>query len=98
MGLKMAINVPNPGSYQQQLGAHLVALREAINDLVQDGTYLNAMGGAAFLEAAAPNGMGFAPADATNIVNVIGAVTATNSTVEAINAYLASAVTLTGGN
>jgi hypothetical protein len=90
----VAVNVPNPGNYVAQLGQHLVNLREAINDLVQDGVYLNAMGGAAFLEAAPMN---FATADATNITNIIGAVTPTNATVEAINAYLASAVTLTGG-
>ena len=90
----MAVNVPNPGLYFQQIGAHLIALREAINDLTQDGVYLNAMGGAAFLEAAPFN---MSTADATNIANIIGAVTPTNATVEAINAYLASAVTLTGG-
>ena len=90
----MAVNLPNPGNYQQQLGAHLIALREAINDLVQDGVYLNAMGGAAFLEAAPFN---MSTADATNIANIIGAVTPTNAVVVSINNYLTSAVTLTGG-
>lgn len=93
----MAVNVPNPGIYQQQLGNHIIALREAINDLVQDGTYLNQMGGAAFLTAASPNGMGIASADATAIVNTIGAVTATNTTVVAINTFINSAVFLTAG-
>jgi hypothetical protein len=91
----MAVNVPNPGSYFLQLGIHLVALREAINDLTQDGTYLNAMGGVPFLEAAP---FSLSPADATNVVNIIGAVTAQNATVVAINNYLASAITLTGGS
>lgn len=90
----MAVNVPNPGNYTAQLGQHLVALREAINDLVQDGQYLNAMGGAAFLEAAPFN---MIQADANNIAAIIGAVTPQNATVQAINNYLASAVTLTGG-
>lgn len=90
----MAVNVPNPGSYVAQLGQHLVNLRSAINDLATDGVYLNAMGGAAFLEGPPFN---FAPADAQNIANIIGAVTPANTTVQAINAYLASAVTLTGG-
>jgi hypothetical protein len=90
----MAVNVPNPGNYVANLGQHLVALRLAINELVQDGTYLNAMGGAAFLEAAPFN---FSPADATNIATIIGAVTPQNATVQAINTYLNSAVTLTGG-
>lgn len=90
----MPVNVPNPGSYFAQLGQHLVNLREAINDLVQDGTYLNAMGGAAFLEAAPFN---LSTADATTVANIIGAVTSTNATVVAIDNYLNSAVTLTGG-
>jgi hypothetical protein len=92
--VSLAVNVPNPGNYVQQLGQHLIALREAINDLTQDGTYLNAMGGASFLEAAP---FSFSPADAQNIANIIGVVTPTNTTVVAINNYLASAVTLTGG-
>lgn len=91
----MAVNVPNPGNYQQQLGNHIVALREAISDLTQDGVYLNAMGGAAFLEAAPFN---MSATDATNIVNIIGAVTPQNATVQAINAFLTGAVTITGGN
>ena len=90
----MAVNTPNPGSYIGQLGNHLVALREAINDLVQDATYLNAMGGATFLEAA-PFSMN--ATDAQFVATTIGAVTPTNPTVVAINNYLASAVTLTAG-
>jgi hypothetical protein len=91
----MAVNVPNPGIYLAQIGQHLVNLREAINDLVQDGTYLNAMGGAAFLEAAPFN---MAATDAQLYISTIGAVTATNSVVESINSFLTSAVALTGGN
>lgn len=91
----MAVNVPNPGTYFSQIGQHLVALREAINDLTQDGTYLNAMGGATFLEGAPFN---LSAADATNVANIIGVVTPTNATVTAINNYLTSAVSLTGGN
>lgn len=90
----MSVNVPNPGSYIAQLGQHLVNLREAINDLTQDGVYLNAMGGAAFLEAAP---FSLSAADAASVAAIIGGVTPANTTVEAINTYLASAVTLTGG-
>lgn len=93
----MAVNVPNPGVYMVQLGQHLVNLREALNDLVQDGQYLNAMGGAAFLQAAVPNGIGLAPADATAVAASIGAVTPQNATVVAVNAFLSSAITITGG-
>jgi hypothetical protein len=90
----MAVNVPNPGSYLAQLGNDLVALRIAINNLVRDAEYLNAMGGAAFLEAAP---FSLSTTDAANIANVIGVVTSTNTTVEAINSYLDSGVILTGG-
>lgn len=91
----MAVNVPNPGSYLSQLGQHVVDLQSAIDNLVADGTYLNAMGGAAFLEAAPFN---LSAGDAALIESTIGAVTATNSVVEQINAFITSAVTLTGGN
>lgn len=91
----MAVNVPNPGAYLANLGNHLVALREAIQDLVQDGTYLNAMGGTAFLEAAP---FSLDAQDAQLIVGTIGSVTADNATVEAIETFLLSAVTITGGN
>jgi hypothetical protein len=91
----MAVNVPNPGSYLATIGQHLVNLREAINDLVQDGAYINAMGGAAFLSAAPMN---IDAADAQFIANNIGAITPNNTTVEAINAFLTATITLTGGN
>lgn len=91
----MPVNLPNPGTYYAQLGQHLVDLQSAINNLVQDANYINAMGGAAFFEAAP---FSLDTNDATFIANSIGAVTATNSTVEAINSFLASTIQLTGGN
>lgn len=90
----MSVNVPNPGTYFIQIGQDIVNLRNAIDALVKDGAYLTAMGGASFLEAAP---FSLSTADATAIANVITAVTPTNPTVEAIEAFLASAVTLTGG-
>lgn len=90
----MAVNVPNPGSYLSQLGQHLVNLREALNDLVQDAEYLNAIGGTAFLEGAPFN---LTAADAQLIMNTVGQATSANTTVVSINNFLASAVTLTGG-
>lgn len=90
----MAVNIPNPGNYEQQLGADIVLLRQAINNLLRDGAYLNAMGGAAFLEAAP---FSLSAADATTIVNTIGGVTPANATVQAIEAFLTAAITLTGG-
>lgn len=90
----MSVNVPNPGSYMQQIGQDIVNLRRAIDALLIDGAYLNTMGGAAFLEAA-PFSM--STADATAIATAIGAITPTNPTVESIQAFLASTVSLTGG-
>lgn len=91
----MPVNLPNPGNYYAQLGQHLVDLQRAIDNLVKDATYLNAMGGSAFLEAAP---FSLNANDATFIANSIGAVTANNATVIAINNFLASTVQLTGGN
>jgi hypothetical protein len=90
----LAVNVPNPGIYMSQLGQHLVNLRNALNDLVQDAEYLQAMGGTAFLEAAPFN---LTPADATLIMNTVGQATSTNAVVLSIDQFLASAITLTGG-
>lgn len=90
----MATNLPNPGNYISNLGADIVALRNALNNLLKDGAYLNAMGGAPFLEAAP---FSLSTADAVAIANVITAVTPTNPTVQAIETFLASAITLTGG-
>ena len=90
----MAINVPNPGIYFSTLGAHAVAFREALQDLLNDAAYLQAMGGATFLEAAP---FSLSAADAAVVVNTIGAVIPTNPTVEAIQAFLASTEPLWGG-
>lgn len=90
----MATNLPNPGAYLGQLGQDIVNLRRALDALLTDGAYLNAMGGATFLEAAPFN---LSAADAATYVNTIGAVTPTNATVVAIQNFLNSAVTITGG-
>jgi hypothetical protein len=76
------------------LGNDLVALRVAIDNLVRDANYVNAMGGAAFFEAAPFN---LPTADATALAGAIGAVTSTNPTVTAINTFLNANVALTGG-
>lgn len=90
----MSVNTPNPGTYFQQLGQDIVSLRNALDALLRDGAYLNTMGGAAFLESPP---FSLSTADATAIANTIGAVTPTNSTVQAIEAFLNSAIGLTGG-
>jgi len=93
----MAVNVPNAGNYQQSLGAHLVAFRDALQRLLNDAAYLNSMGGLTFLQAAPPAGMGLSAADAQIIQNSIGVVIPTNATVIAIQNYLATTEALWGG-
>lgn len=90
----MSVNLPNPGSYLASIGSHIVALREAMADLAQDADYLNAMGGATFLQAA-PFSM--PPSDANMVATIVGAATGGNSVVQSINAFIESAVPLTGG-
>lgn len=89
----MAVNTPPPSSYQVNLGAHVVAFRDALQVLLNDAAYLNSMGGATFLETT----MGMSAADAQTVVSTIGAVTPGNSTVQSIQAFLASTETLWGG-
>ena len=89
----MAVNLPNPGSYLLQLGQHSKALRDALQDLINDGAYLNNIG-VATLEAPP---FSLAAADAQNIINVFGAVTPANPTVEAIEAFIASTEFIWGG-
>lgn len=93
----MAVNVPNPGIYQQGLGQHIVQFRDALQRLLNDAAYLNQMGGLAFLQAAQPNGMGLSAADAQIIQNAIGVVTPGNATVIAIQNYLVTTEGLWGG-
>lgn len=90
----MPVNVPNSLAYYMQLGNHIVALREALADVVQDATYLNDMGGSAFLQAQFQTDQ----PTADNIAAVIGAATATNATVQAVEAFITAATFVTGGN
>jgi hypothetical protein len=89
----MAVNVPNPGIYQSQLGQHCVNLRDALQQLLNDAAYLNSMGGQSFLTGP----MAMASADATAIVGVIGAVTPSNATVQSLQGWLATTEFLWGG-
>jgi hypothetical protein len=89
----MAVNVDV--QFLPNIGNHLVALRVAMDALVRDGTYINAMGGAALFEAAPFN---LLSGDAQFIATNIGAVTADNSVVESVYAFLEACVGLTGGD
>lgn len=90
----MAINVPNPGAYEQLLGQHCVAFRMALDNLLHDAAYLASVGGANFLTAA-PFNMG--ADDAALIMSTIGAVTADNPVVQTLQAFIASTEALWGG-
>jgi hypothetical protein len=91
----MTVNAPNPGIYQAQLGAHCVALREALQDLINDAEYLASMGGVTFLEAAP---FSLSAADAQTIMSTVGAVLPTNGTVAALQTFITSTQPLWGGN
>lgn len=94
----MAVNVPQSAGYQQQLGFHCTQFRNALQQIMNDAAWLNSMGGATFLEAAAPNGLGLSTADATAIMTAIGVVTPQNATVQSIQAWLATTQFLWGGS
>lgn len=87
----MSVNLPNPALYQAQLGQHCTAFRNALNDLIQDATYLNGNGGISLLES-----LGIAPTDAQQIVSVIGSVTNTNPVVQSVETFIQSTVFLWG--
>jgi hypothetical protein len=88
----MSVNLPNSGIYQQQLGQHCTAFRDALNALKQDATYINGNGGAALLES-----LGIDPSDAQQIVSVVGAITDANSVVVQVETFIQSTVFLWGG-
>ncbi len=90
----MAINVPNPGTYQQQLGQHVTAFRDALQQLLNDAAYLNSMGGAAFLTAAP---FSLSQTDADKIMQTVGAVTPNAAVVTQLNNWLTSSQPLWGG-
>lgn len=92
----MAVNVPNPGVWQQQLGNQCTTFRDALQALLNEAAWLSAVGGATFLTTAQPDGLGLSQADADAIMTTIGAVTPANSTVQAIQTWLDSTQFLWG--
>ena len=90
----MAVNVPNTGNYQQQIGQHITTFRDALQVLLNDAAWLNSMGGAAFLTSAQ---MGLSQTDADKIVSTVGAVTPQSTVVQQIQAFLANTQPLWGG-
>lgn len=83
----MAINPPNPGNYQSDISQRIVALRDAFQGsqgIVNANSYLTAMGGAAFLTALPPNGIGMSTPDANALVAALGNLANQPSLVSAI--------------
>jgi hypothetical protein len=71
----MAVNAPNPGAFLQQISQAVVNLRNDFTTLTRLNNYITAMGGATFLEAAYPNGIGMATADAAVVISTLGNLT-----------------------
>lgn len=84
----MAINVPNAGIYLDNISQRIAALRDAFQGsegIVNANSYLTSMGGAAFLTAAPPNGMGMPSGDAATLVAALGNLANQPALVTAIN-------------
>lgn len=95
----MAANLPNPGLYQQKLGQHCVNARLAMQQLMADCVYINAMGGLAFLtgDYASGAGLGIDGPSAEVIMATIGALTPASANVQQIQALIEGTATLWGG-
>ena len=88
----MAVNVPNPGVYLGNLAGHITSLRDAYQTVLNDNAYITAMGGATFLEAASPGGLGLSSGDASAIVAGLG-----NLAGSSLGTALTDSETLWGG-
>jgi hypothetical protein len=68
----VAVNLPNPGLFEIQLGQQFVAFRNAYQAIVYQNQYVASIGGAAALEAAPFN---FTTQDAQALVAALGNIT-----------------------
>lgn len=71
----MAINVPNAGTYLQDISQRTANLRDAFQGdkgIVNANNYVVAMGGTVFLTALPPNGIGMSAGDAATLVAALG--------------------------
>jgi hypothetical protein len=64
----MAANVPNPGAFENDIAIALTGVRDSLARLQSKRSYISAMGGITFLEAAYPDGLGMSPADAAALI------------------------------
>jgi hypothetical protein len=68
----MATNVPNPGSYIASIGLLFTGIRDQMADVQFQSQYIASMGGAAFLTAAFPEGLGMSENDALALIASLG--------------------------
>jgi hypothetical protein len=68
----MAVNVPTAADFGNNVERALVNLRNDFQTAVNLNDYVNSMGGANFLSAAAPAGLGLSTADAAAMVATLG--------------------------
>lgn len=64
----MATNVPNPGSFHNDIATFLIGVRDSLAGLEDKRAYITAMGGEGFLMAVPPDGLGMAQADADALI------------------------------
>jgi hypothetical protein len=68
----MAVNVPNPGSYLNQIAILFTGIRDQMQEVIDQNSYIGSMGGATFLTDAYPDGLGMTPADANALLAALG--------------------------
>jgi hypothetical protein len=66
------LNIPNPGSYEAQVGQQFVAFRNAYQAIVSQNSYVASIGGSAALQAAPFN---FSAQDAAALIAALGNIT-----------------------
>jgi hypothetical protein len=72
----MAANVPNTGLYLDEIATLFTTIRNRMQECQDQSGYIASMGGAAFLEAIPPNGLGMSAADANALIASLGNMTA----------------------
>jgi hypothetical protein len=68
----MAANVPNAGAYLQEIALLFTVIRDRFQECQDQSGYIASMGGATFLEAAPPNGLGMSATDANALIAALG--------------------------
>ena len=76
------LNIPNPGNYEQQIGAQFVAFRNAYQAIVNQNNYVASIGGTATLQAPPFN---FSVNDAAAFIAALGNISNLPGIVQAIN-------------